>query len=343
MAFGPGSLLGWISRVPGETGGMHPDRFSIAHTDFDAFAADAPGYDLRARQLDRGPFASELRVVRSPRVQLFLSRMSRGMELLGEQPPGMWGFAIPAHDDVAWSFMGMQAGGRDLICAPARDEVDMLSRPGWGAWVVNVAEEHLLAVQARLGLRMRLPTNALRVPLEPTALAVMRRLCGLVVQSPPGFDVLMTLEEDVPAALLRLLASGGETASPPEPGIVHAGRAELVVRAREHIRCVLHEAPTVAQIEGALGTSGRTLRRAFREHVGVSPKEYIHAQRLNGVRRALLLGEGNVTEMAGKYGFWHMGQFAADYRRQFGELPSETLRGRGRQRPYRPAPTSYIR
>ncbi len=318
---------------------MHPDRFSIAHDDFDAFAADTPGYEIRARQLDRGPFASELRVVRSARVQLFLSRMSRGMEVIGEQPPGMWGFAIPALDDVAWTFMGMQAGGRDMIVAPAREEVDMLSRPGWSACVVNVDQLHLEAVQARLGLQLTLPKNAARVTLQPAALGDMRRLCGLLLQAPPGLDVLTTLEEELPAALLRLLKSNGERASAPEPPVVHARRAALVTRAREHIRTVLREAPSVAQLEEALGTSGRTLRRAFREHVGVSPKEYIHAQRLNGVRRALLLGQGNVTEVAGGYGFWHMGQFAADYRRLFGELPSETLRGRRRRR----QSSSYIR
>ena len=32
-----------------------------------------------------------------------------------------------------------------------------------------------------------------------------------------------------------------------------------------------------------------------------------------------------VADIANGWGFWHMGQFAADYRRQFGELPSETL------------------
>ena len=33
-----------------------------------------------------------------------------------------------------------------------------------------------------------------------------------------------------------------------------------------------------------------------------------------------------ISTVAGQYGFWHMGQFAADYKRIVGEFPSETLR-----------------
>jgi AraC-like DNA-binding protein len=33
-----------------------------------------------------------------------------------------------------------------------------------------------------------------------------------------------------------------------------------------------------------------------------------------------------VTAVALRWGFGHLGQFAADYRARFGELPSETLR-----------------
>jgi len=34
----------------------------------------------------------------------------------------------------------------------------------------------------------------------------------------------------------------------------------------------------------------------------------------------------NIVDVASRWGFWHMGQLAADYRKHFGELPSETLR-----------------
>jgi len=33
-----------------------------------------------------------------------------------------------------------------------------------------------------------------------------------------------------------------------------------------------------------------------------------------------------LADVANRYGFWPMGQFAADFRKQFGELPSAILR-----------------
>ena len=46
------------------------------------------------------------------------------------------------------------------------------------------------------------------------------------------------------------------------------------------------------------------------------------------MRHELLAGSADtrISDVANRWGFWHMGSFAADYRKQFGELPSETLR-----------------
>jgi AraC family ethanolamine operon transcriptional activator len=77
-----------------------------------------------------------------------------------------------------------------------------------------------------------------------------------------------------------------------------------------------------------VGASERTLRRGFRERFGVSPKAYLLAQRLIDVRRTLRTADPDATlvaDVANRFGFWHMGQFAADYRKHFGELPSQTL------------------
>jgi AraC family ethanolamine operon transcriptional activator len=73
----------------------------------------------------------------------------------------------------------------------------------------------------------------------------------------------------------------------------------------------------------------RFLERTFQKRFGVTPKKYIKYLRLARVRDRLLTFDTqsceSIIELAGIQGFWHMGQFAADYRRVYGELPSETL------------------
>ena len=76
------------------------------------------------------------------------------------------------------------------------------------------------------------------------------------------------------------------------------------------------------------GVSVRTLELLFREELGVSPKRYLRAYRLNNVRRTLQNANGRpvaIGEIADRWGFTHLSQFAADYRELFGERPSETL------------------
>jgi AraC family ethanolamine operon transcriptional activator len=55
---------------------------------------------------------------------------------------------------------------------------------------------------------------------------------------------------------------------------------------------------------------------------------FLRQVRLEGVRRDLDGGlpPGGISELALRWGFSHFGRFAADYRRHFGELPSETAR-----------------
>jgi AraC family ethanolamine operon transcriptional activator len=72
----------------------------------------------------------------------------------------------------------------------------------------------------------------------------------------------------------------------------------------------------------------RTLEYIFRDYFNVTPKVYLKSRRLAAVRHELLRSlhsKSSINEIANRWGFWHMSQFATDYRRFFGELPSETL------------------
>jgi AraC family ethanolamine operon transcriptional activator len=78
-----------------------------------------------------------------------------------------------------------------------------------------------------------------------------------------------------------------------------------------------------------VGASPRKLAYCFQDILGVSPARYIKAIRLNAVRRELARAQRStesVYDVAARWGFWHFGHFSADYKKQFAELPSETLR-----------------
>jgi AraC family transcriptional regulator, ethanolamine operon transcriptional activator len=72
------------------------------------------------------------------------------------------------------------------------------------------------------------------------------------------------------------------------------------------------------------------LETGFRDMLDMSPKQFINTSRLRGCRGELALQRdeprGMVNETAQSWGFFHLGQFAADYRKLFGELPSQTLK-----------------
>lgn len=124
-------------------------------------------------------------------------------------------------------------------------------------------------------------------------------------------------------------------------GLEHSHSEALAVDAKgtshrtvERVRTYLHEHSAehipVEKLALISGASVRSLQRSFREVIGKSPTRYLKDVRLDRVRTRLLHGDRsqNVTEVAFSEGFTHLGNFAADYRRRFGETPSETARQR---------------
>jgi AraC family ethanolamine operon transcriptional activator len=82
----------------------------------------------------------------------------------------------------------------------------------------------------------------------------------------------------------------------------------------------------IAELCAAVGASRRTLQYSFESIVGISPVQYVRAIRLNGARRCLQSADEKTTvaDVAAAWGFFHLSQFAKDYRELFGERPSDT-------------------
>jgi AraC-like DNA-binding protein len=110
--------------------------------------------------------------------------------------------------------------------------------------------------------------------------------------------------------------------SPERPAGRHVVRAAL-----ELIDAHPERALTVADLAEAVGTSARGLQRGFAASIGMSPMAYVRLVRLDRVRAELLAGApgASVSDVAMRWGFFHLGRFARQYRDRFGVLPSEAL------------------
>ena len=107
-----------------------------------------------------------------------------------------------------------------------------------------------------------------------------------------------------------------------------SSRRQVVERAEAFLNAHVGEPISIAALSRAAGVSERSLRNAFYDVRGMSPKRSVVRTRLAQVRRALSDAQGTrgaVTAIATDYGFFELGRFAGTYKAAFGETPSETL------------------
>jgi AraC-like DNA-binding protein len=103
---------------------------------------------------------------------------------------------------------------------------------------------------------------------------------------------------------------------------------DTVLRVEEFIEGHLGEAITLASLAEVAGISGSALEKAFRRHRGESPMKMLRRIRLERARESLRSApsDATVTRIATAFGFTHLGRFSVEYRKRFGESPSDTLR-----------------
>ena len=114
-----------------------------------------------------------------------------------------------------------------------------------------------------------------------------------------------------------------------DPSAKRTGR--IVTDAIDFIEHHLAEAISVDDIARHVEVSVRTLQNQFARDLDQTPTSYLRDRRLDRARSDLAdatPGSGvSVTDVATRWGFTHLGRFAAVYKSRFGESPSRTLKG----------------
>jgi AraC-like DNA-binding protein len=147
---------------------------------------------------------------------------------------------------------------------------------------------------------------------------------GSLVRSGLGIG---PLEDFLMSTLLMLQPSTYHEIST-RPTVPPGRRA--VRRAIDYIEHHLAEPINMSDIAEHVGVSARSIQQGFRDELGVTPMGYLRDRRLERSREDLTDAEPSegvtVTAVAERWGFNHLGTFAALYKKRWGESPSETLR-----------------
>jgi AraC family ethanolamine operon transcriptional activator len=279
-------------------------------------------------QVEPGAFAGSLSSVRLGSVRAFRERFNVGSQRRGDLEPGDVLLGTLATPSTRARWFGMPVTADDIAIGHRSIDAHAI---GAGAFFSIVIDGALLPEVFPNG-----EACLFRNAANAGALRGFLRAVFALADAAPAMLRDVAMRRDIDAALVALLrraAQGRRIA----PGTSFGNRFRAVRACQAYMREHIDETVSLADLSDVCGFRPRSLINAFEAFTGLSPIAYLKAQRLSGVRRALLTTvrhDVRIIDIAMDWGFDHMGHFAADYRAMFGERPSETRRAqpsRGRR------------
>jgi AraC-like DNA-binding protein len=304
----------------------------IEHSDVDAYRDALAAWDMQAVPLDRGDFRLRWVVRELPDVSVVRYTTATSIQEHYVKEAGSTAFALVLPGgDGRFRVRGTSLQPLSLTLLQPGMEYEVVSPAGGQALEVYVPDELMSALGLDRWLAPQIielrPELAAAHQLESTLAPLVT--AGLAQLAQPQNERSAVLE-----ALVQALDSVDPSAAPAPTVRLHSVYRRAVAAIESDPDPML----TVAELAARLGVTSRTLRYAFGYALDISPYQYMLRRRLTLVRGSLLdpsRPERTVLELLLAHGITHQGEFAGQYRRLFGETPSQT-RAQALARPHRP-------
>jgi AraC-like DNA-binding protein len=286
------------------------------------FIDEVQHWDFDFRLLGTGGFLGHVKQFISRDVLISYARFHRGLDQAGATPPGYRTFVILGKGCKGFWWRGHQVTNNDLLIFPQSGELRCASNADFEIITISVREPYLEQLGEDLGLYGLAKSTHEVIRLDSRTAQGLRALAGMIVQSAGGMAAVIAAQ-DLSERLALCTATGLSRNRP------SLRKRDLAVgRVVDFLRNTPVPASSLADLCRISGVGERTLQYAFKERYGIAPNVYVKRCNLNSARRLLLQAdpaEASVNAIARRLGFFHQGQFAADYRKLFAELPSTTL------------------
>ena len=306
-------------------------RIKSHFNNFESFAQTIQGWGLDFKQLDCGSFEAKLHQFGNQDFLVTNVAINRNVLQSLTYPEGMYTFGLTV-SKTRPTIRHKELKRNSLAIFPRGEKIDAVSHTDFHCYTFMIAnhivEKHLEGLPFHIKLLLHrggvIDSNLdkvqeLRESLTELNDKVME--CADFLES-ELFQI--TTPEIILNHVFNILAAAEKQILP----LPHLKRIKKLQTIEGWLARSIHETPSVAEICNRFQVNERTLRRMFKEYYGVSPQQYLLAIRLHDARKRIYQASGSnvrISDIANRFGFWHMGKFAMVYRRQFGELPSKTM------------------
>jgi AraC-like DNA-binding protein len=282
---------------------------------------------------ERGQFRAQLISIALPRLRLLRVKERLSRIAVVSVAPGSMLVILPTEPGQSQTFRGASLPAGEIMTVTAGERLHTWTVGPCGWAIVSVpAKEFVKYGQALVGRNFALSSGVCR--LRPSrdglrSLVALFNATMRLTEARPSRPVetegaTRGLEQEAIGVLVACLSSGAVQAHE----AAHQCSAIMASLDQRLLTCP-NEIPRVRDICKALGVSAEALQACCQRQVGVSLSRYLHLHGMRRVYNALSDAKpesASIRQIAKCHGFNALGRFASAYRRQFGELPSTTLR-----------------
>jgi len=300
---------------------------------FDSFKEAITDWSLDFTILSKGDFKANFKLFTSDTFLLSRETLNAKIEHSGFSPLGYRTLVIPVNYDVEFIWYNKKVSGKEILLFPKNNLIDVVTYNGLDIHLVSIKESVLFEVIEALKYK-----NCYHLFNEEAKSILLTRefsqqffwLANTFLNKSVSSEKLRTQQiHQLIYVLLKYIENSDYNIR-----MISKKTKEIALKkAIEIIHTSYDKSFSIPDLCSRVNVSERTLFDAFKEKYKVAPSEYIKAYRLNEVKKEIYTSKDmSISDIAGKYHFWHLSQFSTDFKKQFGILPSE-VRGKKRVSP----------
>ena len=294
-------------------------------TDIDIYNETVKNWNLNFKLLSKSDFSANLHMIYDDNFLVAREKLFGKIEQKGNTQEGLIVFGIPVNNSSFYWF-DKKVDCDDLLIFPAENNFEVISYSNFEVYIVSINKRNFFNTMKKAGIKKNMKIFNGRPQELVLNKAFSSRFINLLdyylntnLNNPKKNSALidsitLSLVEYFDNAELKNISS-------------QLNKKDIAVKkAVGLINKQVNNLYSIPQLCALVGVSERALLYGFKEKYQVSPSGYIKAFRLNKVKQEIYNSKTKtISEIAGKHHFWHMGQFAKDFKKQFGILPSEVI------------------